>query len=72
LWKNRRCCLANDKNKVFANRIIKEKGRQEVLIDYVLNNHVKSPTEIIASKMSTLLEELNLLPAEQEGCHAGS
>jgi hypothetical protein len=65
-------CLANDKNKVFANKIIKEKGRQEVPIDYVLNNHAKSPTGIIASKMSTLLEELNLLPAQQKVCHAGS
>jgi len=38
----------------------------------VPNNHLQTPTGIIASKMSILLKEQNLLPAEQKGSHAGS
>jgi len=31
----------------------------------------KTPTEIIAKRISTNFEEQSLLPAEQEGCHPG-
>jgi hypothetical protein len=38
----------------------------------VLNNHVQTLIGIIARRISTHLEEQDLSPAEQKGCHPGS
>ena len=37
-----------------------------------LTTMYKTPTGIIAKRISTHLEEQSLLPAEQKGCHPGS
>ena len=64
--------LVNHRNNLISTKIIRQQGSQTLPIDYVLNNHVQPPKGIIASKMSILLKEQNLLPTEQKGIHVVS
>jgi len=50
-----------------------QQENQKLPTDYAVKNHVqyKTLTGIMASRISTHLEEQNLLPAEQKGCHPG-
>ena len=63
--------LADHRNNLFDTKIRRQQGRSQKLpTHYMLND--RTLTGIIAKRISTQLEEQNLLPAEQEGCQPGS
>jgi len=63
--------MANHSNNLFATKIGRQQGSQRLPTHYVFNNRVQDPTRN-NRRISTHLEEQNILPAEQEGCHPGS
>ena len=63
--------LANRRNNLFSTKIRRQQVSQDLPTHLVLNNHVQVISRI-ATRISTNLEEQNLLPTEQKGCHLGS
>ena len=64
--------LANHRNNLFATKIRSSKEVTNYRPSTPLTTMYKTLTGIIAKRISTHLEEQNLPPAEQKGCHARS
>jgi hypothetical protein len=71
-WRNRRNYgLPNHRNNLFATKISSQPVSQDLPTHHIFNNHVQEKSGI-DRRISTTLEEQNLLPAEQKLCHPGS
>jgi len=60
--------MANRRNNLFATKIRRQPVSQNLPTHHVINNHVQTVGRI-ARRISTTVEEQNLLPVEQTGCH---